>query len=260
MTESRLIFCRKCEKNLDVGCFYAAYIKSDTVRGTCKKCSVEQSRRWNLENKDRHRETLKRSQEKHRKLQAEIGYLTTNDLKCRSCGEIKPVDQFYKRYVYAKSKVGKCKPCSIRDRYQWTLAHKEHAAHWRANSPKLKACRSRWGKENRPKLTAAYAKWREGNRALVNEHGARNRAKSDGHLGGRGSRAVAWADRAAIRAMYAEAQRLSKETGIKHHVDHVIPLRGENVCGLHAETNLQILPAYENQKKRNSFCDAGHGQ
>jgi 5-methylcytosine-specific restriction endonuclease McrA len=35
--------------------------------------------------------------------------------------------------------------------------------------------------------------------------------------------------RKAIKAIYEEAERLQQETGIKHHVDHVVPLKGKNV-------------------------------
>jgi hypothetical protein len=62
-----------------------------------------------------------------------------------------------------------------------------------------------------------------------------------------------WADQDAIKAIYAEALRLKRETGVEHHVDHIIPLQGELVSGLHVENNLQVLPWRENILKRNHF-------
>lgn len=63
----------------------------------------------------------------------------------------------------------------------------------------------------------------------------------------------AWADKAAILAIYKECVRITKETGILHQVDHIIPLNGILVSGLHVESNLQIITAEENNKKNNSF-------
>lgn len=57
----------------------------------------------------------------------------------------------------------------------------------------------------------------------------------------------AWANLKAIEAVYAEAARLGLE------VDHVIPLRGEMVCGLHVEGNLRMLTKLENQQKGNRY-------
>lgn len=64
---------------------------------------------------------------------------------------------------------------------------------------------------------------------------------------------ASWADMDAIKKVYAEARRISLETGIKHHVDHVLPVNGDLVSGLHVETNLQILTALDNIKKGNRF-------
>lgn len=64
---------------------------------------------------------------------------------------------------------------------------------------------------------------------------------------------VGWADRIAINNFYKEAKRLTKETGIQFHVDHIIPLNGVLVSGLHVEYNLQIITALDNNKKFRSF-------
>lgn len=58
-----------------------------------------------------------------------------------------------------------------------------------------------------------------------------------------------WANLAAIESVYVEAKRLTEMTGIVHHVDHIIPLAGRNVCGLHVEYNLQAIPWIDNLRK-----------
>lgn len=66
-------------------------------------------------------------------------------------------------------------------------------------------------------------------------------------------RTPGWADHGAIEAVYEEARRRTAETGVVHHVDHEIPLRGRFVSGLHVHTNLRVIPAVENGRKGNRF-------
>jgi hypothetical protein len=59
----------------------------------------------------------------------------------------------------------------------------------------------------------------------------------------------AWADLEAIAAVYMEAQRMTRETGALHVVDHIVPLRGRIVSGLHVHTNLRVVHWRENAAK-----------
>lgn len=65
-----------------------------------------------------------------------------------------------------------------------------------------------------------------------------------------------WANQSAIDEVYKAARRLTMETGVSHQVDHVIPLHGQTVCGLHVESNLRVVPADVNRMKSNRFSAA----
>jgi hypothetical protein len=94
-------------------------------------------------------------------------------------------------------------------------------------------------KANQNTQSERYRRWQQNNKDKVRLKSATERAV-------RLQRFPAWADKEAIKEFY-----LNCPTG--HHVDHVMPLRGKEVSGLHVLENLQYLPAKENMSKGNKY-------
>lgn len=62
-----------------------------------------------------------------------------------------------------------------------------------------------------------------------------------------------WVNYTRIDAMYSLAAMLTKATGEKYHVDHIVPIKNKLVCGLHVYENLRVILAKQNLVKSNKF-------
>jgi hypothetical protein len=125
---------------------------------------------------------------------------------------------------------------------------KERARQWALNNPeKHKKSVDKWREENRDQHNAVNRKWSKNNKPTkATLEGKRRAAKLQ--------RTPAWdKDTHLISAKYQLANMLTRETGTPYHVDHIIPLQGKNVCGLHVFSNLRVILGEENIKKSNKF-------
>ena len=96
-------------------------------------------------------------------------------------------------------------------------------------------------------------------RGHYNKNAGYYRSKASARKASKLKATPSWADQDQIKRIYVACAKISEQTGTKHHVDHIIPLQGENVCGLHVENNLAIIPAKMNLQKSNKFRQKNNG-
>lgn len=192
---------------------------------------------------------------------------------CTKCGVEKPLAEFsaQKRGKYGVR--SECKSCVAVARKAYYAAHREeakaytrafYAAHIAPNKERKQARRKasyaarvelekakmrEYYAANRDKIAAAQKEWRSVNKPAIRKHSSARRAAE-------AKRKPTWFSELDA-FVFEQANELAfmreATTGVKWHVDHVIPLRGKSVSGLHVWNNVAVIPAVANLRKGNQF-------
>lgn len=163
-------------------------------------------------------------------------------------------------HIAARKTKGACIECL---KVEWSIGNKTRADYFREYNKRedTKDRKNEWYQENREAVIAAAATrplhvkreyqktWKEKNVVWVRaDTKARRRKHRDA--------TPPWISRqqkADIRQLYQIAITMTKTTGEQYVVDHIVPLRGEDVCGLHVPWNLRVITQEENLKKSNKL-------
>jgi hypothetical protein len=155
---------------------------------------------------------------------------------CPKCITDKPKSEFNKRSASKDGLRWWCRCCDHAATNKWLSlnrdAHLERQKEWALKNKEQKALKARmYAKNNRHKENARTAKRKASKIAAT----------------------PVWSDLLAVEDFYSAALAFKMYTGQEYHVDHIVPLQGKTVCGLHVPANLQILAANENLSKQHRY-------
>jgi hypothetical protein len=173
---------------------------------------------------------------------------------CKICSKSEPEVAF-------EATRWQCKPCRA-------IYRRGIKAAWYSRNTKYAIDKTREWRERNPERKLAYRKYEYAKNAGDAKLAARDYRKANlakvNHWSrlrqcAKLQRVPCWLsadDKWLISEIYDLAKLRTKYTGVPWHVDHIVPLRGKTVSGLHTPLNLQVIPESVNKLKRNYFLGA----
>lgn len=164
--------------------------------------------------------------------------------KCTKCLKDKEITKFYPNKNGRLGVRGRCKSCeSLIDKVRSgstkrKLYKKEYYDNNKEKQNTQKRNKYNLDVEFREKIKVHQKKYYANNKYRYREAWARYKAAKL---------------KATIAGYESQLKTIYKNCPKEHHVDHIIPLQGAIVCGLHVPWNLQYLPAKENLSKGNKL-------
>lgn len=158
---------------------------------------------------------------------------------CTKCGIEKDLSNFGKDSSRPDGLKYNCKSCKKKQGEAW----------FQENKARRSKTNGAWYKRNKAEKAKKAKVWQKSNKHKVNAISAKYRSAKL-------QRTPKWLteeQEAAIEMFYLQAKDCEAVSGQMYHVDHIVPLQGENVSGLHVPWNLQVLPSDVNITKSNKY-------